>query len=145
MKREPKNERRGRERGRKEGNQGKGVVVGEEENSLLSFSRARFARRCLRKERKEKYNNVCVQASRQEFIPSNARAFSLTSFETQNSSCDYIRVSGRLIYSPKCLLDLNYRSGFLLSGNAITSCNVLSCWAQLVGVYFFGGMLNSFG
>ena len=33
----------------------------------------------------------------------NARAFSLTSFETQNSSCDFIRVSGRLI----CLLDLD--------------------------------------
>ena len=31
----------------------------------------------------------------------------ITSFETQSSSCDYIRVSGRLIYSPKCLLDLN--------------------------------------
>ena len=28
------------------------------------------------------------------------------SFETQSSSCDYIRVSGRLIYFPKCLLDL---------------------------------------
>ena len=33
----------------------------------------------------------------------NARAFSLTSFETQSSSCDFIRVSGRFI----CLLDLN--------------------------------------
>ena len=41
------------------------------------------------------------------YPPMHARAFSLTSFETQSSSCDYIRVSGRLIYSPKCLLDLN--------------------------------------
>ena len=31
----------------------------------------------------------------------------LTSFETQSSSCDYIRVSGRLSYSLKCLLHLN--------------------------------------
>ena len=30
----------------------------------------------------------------------------LTSFETQSSSCDF-QVSGHLIYSPKCLLDLN--------------------------------------
>ena len=37
------------------------------------------------------------------FFLSNARTFSLTSFETQISSCDFIRVSGRLI----CLLDLN--------------------------------------
>ena len=29
------------------------------------------------------------------------------SFETQSSSCGKIRVSGRLIYSLKCLLDLN--------------------------------------
>ena len=49
---------------------------------------------------------VVVYSGRQD-LPSNARAFSLTSFETQSSSCDYIRVSGRLIYSPKCLLDLN--------------------------------------
>ena len=36
-------------------------------------------------------------------LPFNARAFSLTSFETQSSSCDYIRVplSGRLIYFAK--------------------------------------------
>ena len=36
-------------------------------------------------------------------LPFNASAFSLTSFETQSSSCDYIRVplSGRLIYSAK--------------------------------------------
>ena len=33
----------------------------------------------------------------------NARAFSLTSFETQSSSCDFITVSGRL----NCPLDLN--------------------------------------
>ena len=49
--------------------QRKGVVVGEEENrrtfsiflsrALRSFSRAC---RCFRKERKEKENNVCVQA-----------------------------------------------------------------------------------
>ena len=31
------------------------------------------------------------------------RAFSSTSFETQSSSCDFIKVSGRLV----CLLDLN--------------------------------------
>ena len=40
-------------------------------------------------------------------LASDARAFCLTSFETQSSSCDYIRTSDRLIYSPKCLLDLN--------------------------------------
>ena len=41
------------------------------------------------------------------YPPMHTRAFSLTSFETQSSSCDYIRVKGRLIYSPKCRLDLN--------------------------------------
>ena len=49
---------------------------------------------------------VVVYSGRQD-LPSNARAFSLTSFETQSSSCDYIRVSGRLSYSLKCLLHLN--------------------------------------
>ena len=36
-------------------------------------------------------------------LPFNARAFSFTSFETQSSSCDYIKVpvSGRLNYSAK--------------------------------------------
>ena len=43
---------------------------------------------------------VVVYSGRQD-LPFNARAFSLTSFETQSSSCDYIRVSGRLIYSQK--------------------------------------------
>ena len=43
---------------------------------------------------------VVVYSGRQDLL-SNARAFSLTSFETHSSSCDYIRVSGRLIYSPK--------------------------------------------
>ena len=45
---------------------------------------------------------VVIYSGRQD-LPSNARAFSLTSFETQSSSCDYIRVSGRFIYSIKCL------------------------------------------
>ena len=49
---------------------------------------------------------VVVYSARQD-LPSNARAFSLTSFEMQSSSCDYIRVSGRLSYSLKCLLHLN--------------------------------------
>ena len=49
---------------------------------------------------------VVVYSGRQD-LPSNARAFSLTSLETQSSSCDYIRVSNRLIYCLKCLLDLN--------------------------------------
>ena len=65
---------------------------------------------------------VVVYSGRQD-LPSNARAFSLTSFETQSSSCDYMRVSGRLSNSP--ILD------FPLSGNAMVSCNVLSYWAQL--------------
>ena len=43
---------------------------------------------------------VVVYSGRQD-LPFNARAFSLASFETQSPSCDYIRVSGRLIYSPK--------------------------------------------
>ena len=43
---------------------------------------------------------VVVYSGRQD-LPFNARAFSLTSFETQSSSCEYIRVSDRLIYSPK--------------------------------------------
>ena len=47
---------------------------------------------------------VFVYAGRQD-LPSYAKAFSLTSFETQSSSCDYIRVSGRLIYSPKYLMN----------------------------------------
>ena len=46
--------------------------------------------------------SVIVYSGRKD-LPSNARAFSLTSFETQISSCDFIRVSGRLI----SLLDLN--------------------------------------
>ena len=49
---------------------------------------------------------VFVYSSRQD-LPFNARAFSLTSFETQSSSSYYIRVSGHLIYSSKYLLDLN--------------------------------------
>ena len=49
---------------------------------------------------------VVVYSGRQDLL-SNARAFSLTSFGTQSSCCDYIRLSSRLIYSPKCLLDLN--------------------------------------
>ena len=49
---------------------------------------------------------VFVYSGRQD-LPFNARAFSLTSFETQSSSSDYIRVSGRLIYSSKYLLDQN--------------------------------------
>ena len=49
---------------------------------------------------------VVVYSGRQD-LHSKERAFSLASFETQSSSCDYISVSGRLIYSPKCLLDLN--------------------------------------
>ena len=88
---------------------------------------------------------VIVYSGRQDF-PSNARAFYLTSFETQSSSCELIRVSGRFI----CLLDLNLTksdfllSGNLLSGNAIVSCNVLLCRAQLVSVclfvcFFFAG------
>ena len=40
-------------------------------------------------------------------LPSDARAFCLTSFEMQSSSCDYRRTSDRLIFSPKCLLNLN--------------------------------------
>ena len=56
-------------------------------------------------------------------LPSNARAFSLTSFETQSSSCDVIKVSGRLI----CLLDLNNESDFLSSGND----GFLQCFVML--------------
>ena len=37
------------------------------------------------------------------------------------------------------------KSDFLLSGNAMVSCNVLSRWTQLVSVSFFGGMLNFLG
>ena len=40
-------------------------------------------------------------------LPENAGAFSLTSFQTQSSCCDYRSVSGCLVYSPKCLPDLN--------------------------------------
>ena len=47
-----------------------------------------------------------VYSGRQD-LPFKLRAFSLTSIDTQSSSCEYIRVSGRLIYSPKYLLDLN--------------------------------------
>ena len=39
--------------------------------------------------------------------PPRQEHFFLTSFETQSSFCDYTRVSGRLIYSLKCLLHLN--------------------------------------
>ena len=56
---------------------------------------------------RDKHLPVVVVYSGRQYLPSNARAFSLTSFETQSSSCDYIRVSGRLVYSPKCLLALN--------------------------------------
>ena len=52
---------------------------------------------------RDKHLPALVVYSGRQDLPSNARAFSLTSFETQSSSCDYIRVSGRLIYSIKCL------------------------------------------
>ena len=45
---------------------------------------------------------IVVYSGRQDLL-SNARAFPLTSFETQSSSCTYIRVSGRFIYSINCL------------------------------------------
>ena len=43
----------------------KGLGVGKEKILYFSFSRSALvlARRCSRKERKEKENNVCVQAS----------------------------------------------------------------------------------
>ena len=67
--------------------------------------------------------------------PMHARAFSLTSFETQSSSCDYIRVSGRLIYSPKCLLDLNNwkRFSFVRDCDGFLKCFVILGPAR----YFF--------
>ena len=49
-------------------------------------------------------------------MPSDARAFSLASFQMQSSSCDYIRTSDRLIYAPKCLLDLNNLEIFFCQG-----------------------------
>ena len=52
---------------------------------------------------RDKHLPAVVVYSGWQDLPSNARAFSLTSFETQSSSCDYIRVSGRFIYSIKCL------------------------------------------
>ena len=54
------------------------------------------------------------------YPPMHARTFSLTSFETQSSSCDYIT-----------------ESDFLLSGIAMVSYNVLLCWAQLVIFFYF--------
>ena len=67
--------------------------------------------------------------------PMHARAFSLTSFETQSSSCDYLRVSGRLIYSPKCLLDLNNwkRFSFVRECDGFLQCFVILGPAR----YFF--------
>ena len=50
--------------------------------------------------------SVAVYSGWQD-LPENARAFSLTSFQTQSSCCDYRSVSGCLVYSPKCLPDLN--------------------------------------
>ena len=47
---------------------------------------------------RDKHVVVVVYSGRQD-LPSF--------FETQSSSCDLVRVSGRFIYSPKCLLDLN--------------------------------------
>ena len=52
---------------------------------------------------RDKHLPAVVVYSGWQDLPSNARAFSLTSFATQSSSCDYIRVSGRFIYSIKCL------------------------------------------
>ena len=77
---------------------------------------------------------VVVYSGRQD-LPSNARAFSLTSFETQSSSCDYIRVSGRLIYSPKCLLDLNNRKRFSFVSDCDGFFHCFVMQAQLV-IYF---------
>ena len=65
---------------------------------------------------------VIVHSGRKD-LPYNARAFSLTSFETQSSSCDFIKVSGRLI----CLLDLNNESDLLSSGND----GFLQCFVML--------------
>ena len=55
--------------------------------------------------------------------------FSLTSFETQSSSCDKIRASGRLIiHSPKCLLDLNNEKQF----SFVSECDgFLKCFVLL--------------
>ena len=52
-------------RGRFADRQRKGLGVGKEKILYISFSRSAFvlARRCSRKERKEKENNFCLQAS----------------------------------------------------------------------------------
>ena len=74
---------------------------------------------------------VVVYSGRQD-LPYNARAFSITSFETQSSSCDFIRVSGRLI----CLLDLNNYKRF----SFVRECDsFLQCFVMLgpARYYFF--------
>ena len=56
---------------------------------------------------RDKHLPAVVVYSGWQDLPSNARAFSSTSFETKSSSLDYRSVSGCLVYSPKCLPDLN--------------------------------------
>ena len=75
------------------------------------------------------------------YPPMHTRAFSLTSFETQSSSCDYIRVSGRLIYSPKCLLDLNNWKRFCF----VRECDgFLQCFVILGPARYFFVLLLLF-
>ena len=69
----------------------------------------------------------------------NARAFSLTSFETQSSSCDFIRASRRLI----CLLDLNNlkRFSFVRECDGFLQCFVMLEQARYLFFFckFFAG------
>ena len=111
MKREPKNERVGRGRGRKEGNacrqtprfrQRTQRPIGSASRTILTC----VDQRLFHTERSCMVRDTVVYSGGQD-LPSDARVFCLTSFETQSSSCDYISTSDRLIYSPKCLLDLN--------------------------------------
>ena len=82
---------------------------------------------------------MLIDYSGRQDLPYNARAFSLTSFETQSSSCDFIRASRRLI----CLLDLNNlkRFSFVRECDGFLQCFVMLEQARYLFFFckFFAG------
>ena len=70
-------------------------------------------------------------------LPYKARAFSLTSFETQSSSCDCIRVSGRLIYSPVSWIWKRF--SFVRECDGLLQCFVTLGPGHYCFFFFFAG------
>ena len=127
-----KNERGGRGRGRKETLADKPLEFASE--------RSAWSARLV-----EQYWHVSIKGLfhiERSCMVRDKLTFSLTSFETQSSSCDKIRASGRLIiHSPKCLLDLNNEKQF----SFVSECDgFLKCFVLLDPARwrFFAGCLK---